>query len=241
MAFAGDAPRLYDTASLESAPETLPLEGILRRYIQEGHKHLRIAFPGAIAAVEADQTVDVQPLLQVRYAGADPSDMPQIKAVPVVMPQGGDWRISYPLAVGDTGLVIVTDRSLDNWLAGQGGTTDPLDTRCHHLADAVFVPGLVPTALQTTDTATDMVLQNGATTLRLQKNGHFKVNNTTQELVAVLSASTQAFISTLQAIEQLQCLTAFGPAPLLASSIAQFTQIQAQVQTILNNLNTFKG
>ena len=241
MAFAGDQPILFDPASPDLTPETLPLEGILAHYVQEGHKQLRVAFPAMVMAVTADQTVDVQPLAQVRYAGRPPEAMKQILAVPVLMPQGADWRISLPLAPGDTGLCLVADRSLDAWLAGSGGVTDPLDTRTHHLADSIFVPGLVPSAKQTTDTSTDLVLGNGASMVRLQKNGHIRFSNAEQELVSVLHDTTQALIDTLGAIQSQLTLTAFGPSPLTAASIAKAANIQAQVQALLARLDTFRA
>jgi len=241
MSFAGDVSVLSDPASWESCPETLPLEGLLRRQISEALKNLRTAFPAAILKVQADQTVDVQPLLQVRYAGQSPSTMPPILHVPVLMPQGSSYRASWPLAVGDTGLVLIADRSLDAWLSGAGGIVDPSDTRAHHLADALFLPGLVPSAKQTQDTGTDLVLGNGALTLRLKKDGHITVSNSTQELIQVLHDGMQALISTLSALQQMQILTALGPAPVLASSIAQFTQLQVTMQQILQRLDSFKG
>lgn len=51
--------------------------------------------------------------------------------------------LALPVAVGDTGLLIFSDRSLDVWLA-TGGIVDPGDDRRHALSDAVFVPGLRP-------------------------------------------------------------------------------------------------
>lgn len=241
MPFAGDGPILYDSASIDLTPETQPLEGLLAQYVQEGHKHLRVAFPCVVTAVDGDQTVDIQPLLKVRYVGKNPSTMPQIKAVPVLMPQGGDWRISMPLAVGDTGLALVADRSMDAWLAGSGEAADPNDTRVHHLADAIFVPGLVPSSKQTTDTSGDLVLSNGAATIRLQKNGHIRFNNAQQEIVDLLHKTTQAMIDTLNATQQTLILTAFGPAPLTEKSIIALADIQTRVKTLLAQLDTFRS
>lgn len=239
MMFAGD-PGLIDDPTTDTQ-ETMSLEGILRRQAQETVKNLRTAFPASIIAVHQDQTIDVQPALQVRYTGGQAVTMPPIVNVPVVMPQGAGYRASWPLAAGDTGLVLIADRSLDAWLAGTGGVADPLDTRHHHLADAIFLPGLVPTAKQTQDTGTDMVLGNGQLTMRLKKTGQISVANTAQELVTVLHDSMQAFINTLSALQGTQVLTALGPAPLLASSIAQFAKLQAQTSAILARLDTFKA
>jgi len=232
---------LSDASQPIAQPETLPLDALMRRMVDEGIKGLRVAFPAAITTVLADQTVNVQPLLKVRYIGQSPNDMPQIRHVPVIMPQGGDYRVSYPLAEGDTGLVLVADRSLDAWLSGTGQATDPQDTRSHHLADALFVPGLVPVALQTKDTGQDLVLGNGKMTLRLQKSGTLTVTNAANELMQVLHDASQALIDTLSAMQSAQVLTAFGPAPMLASSVAQFAQIQSQMTAILQRLDTFKG
>lgn len=241
MPFPADEPQLYDPAQVQANSETLPLEGLLRRSNTEALKALRVAFPASVVAVDGDQTVDLQPLLQVRFAQSAPSNLPVLRGIPVVMLRGASMRLSTPIEVGDTGLAIIADRSLDTWLGGQGGVADPQDTRCHNIADAVFLPGLVPTGRQTTDTGTDMVLGNGQLTLRLQKNGHIKVNNQTDELVQVLHDGMQACIDTLSAIQSMQVMSPFGPQSLLATSIAQFAQIQARTRAILTRLDSFKG
>jgi len=57
------------------------------------------------------------------------------------VPSGAD--LVTPVAVGDTGLLVFCDGSLDVWLS-KGGLVDPLDDRHHALSDAVFIPGLRP-------------------------------------------------------------------------------------------------
>lgn len=240
MASNAEIAPLGDGTVTDYTPETWPLEEILRRNIHFSLQQLRVCLPARVTRVHGDQTVDLQPLWKVTYVGQQPADMPQVLAVPVVMPQGNTWRVSYPLAVGDTGLCLVTDRNLDTWLAGQGESVDPKDNRAHDLNDAVFLPGLVPTRLQTADTSGDVVLQNAQITLRLNPKGQMSVTNSSQELLAVLHAATQCFVDTLQALQGAQTLTAFGPAPFLASTIAQLGQLQARATQILQNLDTFK-
>jgi len=241
MASNAEITPLGDGTSTDLTPETWPLEEILRRTIHFNLQQLRVCLPARVTRVHGDQTVDLQPLFQVTYVGQKPTDMPQVLAVPVLMPQGNTWRVSYPLAVGDTGLCLVADRNLDTWLAGRGESADPQDDRAHDLNDAIFLPGLVPTGLQTADTSGDVVLQNAQVTLRLNPKGQLSVTNSSQELVSVLHAATQCFIDTLQALQGVQALTAFGPAPLLASNIAQLAQMQSRASQILQNLDTFKS
>lgn len=69
----------------------------------------------------------------------DPPDLP---GVPVAFPGGGDYSITWPLQPGDTGRIVVCDRSLDEWKATGAARTEPQDQRRHNLSDAIFVPDL---------------------------------------------------------------------------------------------------
>ncbi len=107
---------------------------------------LHTALPGKIVKYdESTQKADVQPLIKERYtdeSGAQQSrELPVIPSVPVQFPGAGGYRITFPVAVGDTGLIMFAEASLDKWLVS-GGTVDPADERRHDLTDAVFLPGL---------------------------------------------------------------------------------------------------
>ena len=67
--------------------------------------------------------------------------LPVIPSVPVCFPGSGAFRVTFPVAKGDTGLLVFCSRSIDRWLS-EGGSVDPQDDRTHDLSDAVFVPGL---------------------------------------------------------------------------------------------------
>ncbi|KAK1548664.1 hypothetical protein Q3G72_022997 [Acer saccharum] len=231
-----------DASAPNYKPETPTLEDIILQGMDQGALRLRVALPAKVLAVTAEQTVDVQPLFQTRFLGKLPQDMANLRAVPVVMPRGADYRISMPVAVGDTGLCVFLDRNMDTFMASNGTQpVDPQDNRAHDLSDAVFFPGLVPDAKQTTDTGSDMVLGNGDVTLRLQKSGHISVRNSQNELVDLLLQSLQLQIDTLTALMQAQSLTAFGPAPLLTTTIQALLQLKQTAQSLKQNLSTFQG
>lgn len=102
--------------------------------------------PGRVTRVSADgSSVDVQPLVRTRYVdetGAEVTESyPVIPNVPVMHPSGGDYAVTFPVAVGDTVLLAWSKDNLDRWKA-TGGEVDPGDYSRHGLADAVAILGL---------------------------------------------------------------------------------------------------
>lgn len=89
--------------------------------------------------------VDVQPLLKIAAENEQgdrvAEQLPVIPNVPLIYPGSGNFRVTFPVAQGDTVLIVFSENSLDIWLT-QGGLVDPLDDRRHALSDAVAIPGL---------------------------------------------------------------------------------------------------
>ena len=122
------------------------LQDLLARFRSSIVADLHTALPGKIVRYDAStQKADVQLLIKERYndeSGATQArELPVIPAVPVQFPGAGGYRITFPVANNDTGLVVFSEASLDKWLVS-GGTVDPSDDRRHDLTDAVFLPGL---------------------------------------------------------------------------------------------------
>jgi hypothetical protein len=67
--------------------------------------------------------------------------LPVITDVPVVFPGAGDYSVTFPIAKGDTVLLIFAEGSLDQWLT-KGGEVDPQDDRRFSLTDAIAIPSL---------------------------------------------------------------------------------------------------
>jgi hypothetical protein len=93
------------------------------------------------------QTVTVKPQIQEQYLddnGEIQNEVLQVlSGVPVQFPRGGSFRLTFPIAKGDTGLVVFADRSIDAWLQGPAPSdTAPTDARRHSLSDAVYIPGV---------------------------------------------------------------------------------------------------
>lgn len=107
---------------------------------------VRVALPGRVDAFDpTTQKADVQPLIMEEYPDEQGNRqvelLPTAVDVPVVYPGSGAFGTTFPLTVGDTGLLVFCSSSIDAWLVN-GGQVDPGDNRRHTLSDAVFYPGL---------------------------------------------------------------------------------------------------
>lgn len=218
----------------------------LAQVVQDALKHyslaLRVCIPCSVVKIHGNQLVDLQPLLQVRYwSQPGATTLKPIGSCPVSMPMGADWSVKYPLAVGDTGIAIICDRSLTAWMQGDGGVTDPNNPRSHDLSDAIFIPGLVPSNKQTQDATQDLVIRNGSAMVRLEKNGTFRIANNGQELVDLVGQMNQAMTSIVNTLQQAMTITMLGPQPLWQATQLQLTQAANTLSVLQNNLQTLKG
>jgi hypothetical protein len=66
-----------------------------------------------------------------------------VQSVPVAWPRTSFGYLTFPLLPGDTGQVVICDRSIEEWLR-LGVPVDPAAAWAHALQDAVFYPGMHP-------------------------------------------------------------------------------------------------
>jgi hypothetical protein len=102
--------------------------------------------PGQIHAAPGSGYVDVLPLtrkpLDSKSKGTTFEDLPIVPHVRVCMLQGGGFSVTFPVKVGDTGLLIGLGFDVSEWLR-TGEVSNPPDLRQHHLANCVFLPAVV--------------------------------------------------------------------------------------------------
>jgi hypothetical protein len=128
---------------------TLTLAELVRETLETARRDLHTAMPGRVTTVRTGAggiaSVDVQPLIRTSHTdelGEEQSErLPVIPSVPIAWPGAGGFRLTFPIAAGDTGLLVFCEADLDTWKA-VGGEVDPLMTERHGLAGAVFYPGL---------------------------------------------------------------------------------------------------
>jgi hypothetical protein len=111
---------------------------------------VHVALPGKIKSYDsttqtAEVELQVNMMLPTTQGDAGTERYTDLMNVPIMFPRSKDFFVSFPLAKGDTGLVIFNEMSIDQWRS-LGKVCDPLDVARHSVTAPVFVPGLVPNA-----------------------------------------------------------------------------------------------
>jgi hypothetical protein len=122
---------------------------------------MRVCLPGSVVAYHSDtQTADIQVVIDSAIDlddGVLVEELPQLNGIPVEFPRGGGYLLMFPLDPGDTGMVEFCDFSIDLWrTSGQPGA--PNDLRTHSLGNAIFRPGLSPSARAVANPPTGILL-----------------------------------------------------------------------------------
>lgn len=124
-------------------------------YFQDLMLERRIAMPATITKINTTDgglsSVDVQPAIKQSIASDDglsstSEDLPAITQVPVVFPYSTTlgYSMTLPIGVGDECLLVICDRSIDNWqdFGGTQAVAETVTPRSHDLTDAVCIPGI---------------------------------------------------------------------------------------------------
>ena len=175
------------------------LAELLRKAMEHRLSDVRTSMPARVSVYNlATQTVDVEPLVReiTETDGDDIEEaLPVIPGVPVAWPRGGGFFITFPLVPGNTGQIVVCDRSIDQWRTkgsdtytpGFGFAVDPLDKRRHGLAGAVFYPGLSDSLSPLLDAhALDLVLgKDGGSSIHIKPTGEIHIGLAPSVFVAL--------------------------------------------------------
>lgn len=125
------------------------LAAILEAALSARLARLHVSLPAVVMRYDAArQAIDAQPIIRQSYEdeeGARSTErVPVVTDVPVVFPGSGPFTMTFPIAVGDTVLLVFSEQALEKWLTYGGIDIDPLDDRRNHLSDAIAIPGLRP-------------------------------------------------------------------------------------------------
>lgn len=195
---------------------TPDLVTLLRRTILHAQLGVRTATVGRVNKYDpATQRAEVQPLVKELETGdtgdLEASSLPPIHNVPVVFPGAGAFRLTFPIAAGDTVLLIISDRSLDKW-KGQGGEVDPVDPRNHNLSDAIAIPGLRPFSAALDSPPTDAIALGFEGGAEIQvKDGEISIDAGGTGVVNINGALQVNLGAALQPVARMTDLVQAGP------------------------------
>lgn len=131
--------------------ERYTLPGVINEAVSAAMRNgIRTVIPAKIKKFDASkQRADCEILVKDVYQDEDDErqtqSWPIVTGVPVQFLGAGGFRITCPIKEGETtGSLFFSHRSLDKWLTGDGSEVDPEFDHDHSIADAVFIPGLMP-------------------------------------------------------------------------------------------------
>lgn len=125
---------------------TPELAYVIKAALEDRLLDVHTALPGAVQSYDPlTQTADIQLLVrrpvEKASGGYITEELPILPNVPVQFMRGGGQFLSMPLEVGDTGLVIFNEASIDQW-RNLDDVASPGEIGRHTLSSGVFFPGL---------------------------------------------------------------------------------------------------
>lgn len=120
---------------------------VIKTEIHNNNDNTRTAFPAVVTGVNGGAVPSVTvKVLNQRYTddGENMDDL-HILNIPIAYTRTSNSLIFFPVKVGDTGMCIVADNSLDNFkISSNSSPTKVNNNRMKDEMDAVFYPGLTP-------------------------------------------------------------------------------------------------
>jgi len=181
----------------------ISLQEVLNNAFNFHTSDMYTAIPAVILAVrsEAEQLIDVQPLINIANVDSTHTERPQILGVPYIFPATSTSALILPVNVGDTVLLVFSMRALESFKQGSGIPANPLNWARFNKKDAMAILGLFPQKKAVNDpkkhtnphSTKDTVLVHNLGTadeveVRLKSNGGVVINCKTAEVNATQSA-----------------------------------------------------
>ena len=174
---------------------TPTLEAVIKQAVDFALYELHTDMPGKVDSY--DSAKGLATILPSLMKNGEP--LPKLPNVPICFP----FNFTFPIQSGDEGLLLFSERSIDNWKV-VGGIVDPRDPRHHNLSDAVFIPfkrnnGTDNTAVTIQNgnsnikifTSGEIKITNGNIFIDLNSSGKIKISNGTYDLIAELATLVQ--------------------------------------------------
>ncbi len=206
---------------------TPTLEQVLALAVSEQLGETYTAMPAVVESYDpAKQTITARPALRRKYADGSVVERPLIPNVPVAFPRGGGASMTFPLKKGDSVFLIFSMRSLDVWKT-KGGVVDPQDPRKFNVTDAIAIPGVYPGSQPAPRASSaNLRIEIGESEIEMQPGAKFKIGKIGgDEFLDLMSQFLDLMI-------QSKVITAIGPQPFIASTVADLTALKAKLDAI---------
>lgn len=168
--------------------KTLTIDDLINAHWERKRIEIHTTLPARVVSFNAaDNTVQVEVMINQVLKDGEPSELPLLVDVPVQFPRGGGFVLTFPISSGDEGLVVFSERCIDGWWQ-TGEKAVPMEKRIHDYSDAFFIPGVssVPNAvpdiamdgvsMRTVDNSTFIKVTNGKIIIKgdIEQEGNYQ-------------------------------------------------------------------
>ncbi len=133
--------------------------------------------PAAIASYDRTKNLaSVTPLIQWKNTDGTSQNRPTVANIPVLSNGGGGFHLSFPLAQGDLGWILASDRDLSGFLKSLKSSS-PTVYRMHSFSDSMFIPDVFRQYVIDGADSNSMVLQttDAKTRIAIDKGGNINI------------------------------------------------------------------
>lgn len=164
------------------------LADILKEFLNDQMRNIHTIKPSVVTNVNySNNTVDVQPLTKTRYEDEVQIVLPVVQDVPllVLSANTGGARITFPVKVGDTVVVLFSDRDIGDLLSTPGKVprdSDSLET--HPLEGIMALPCFFTAPTSKTIDSENIIIENGSSYIELEPSGDINIDGPTNINIA---------------------------------------------------------
>ena len=115
------------------------LTNVLQNAINEALSNTHTSTIAKVTKITGS-TISVKPVFK-RVLNDVEVELPEFAEVPILTLQGGSNYRIMPIAVGDTALLVFSERCIDDWYLG-ADNKKPREYRMHDYSDAIAIVGL---------------------------------------------------------------------------------------------------
>lgn len=146
---------------------------VLKEFVYSKMLDFHTSFPAKIVAIHDNNSVDVKPLIKTKMVDGTQREYEVIYNVRDAINSGsfGDAYITFPLEVGDTVWVMISERDTYNLMKSNG--SEPKDSttlETHDLSDAFCFPCFFTDTKKIPRDNKNINIKNGSTTLVIGKD-----------------------------------------------------------------------
>ena len=202
------------------------------------------SFPAVVQSFDEEkQEADVVPVIKRRKNVGGFEELPLLPSIPVLYPSSNESSIYFPLAKGDSVYVMISERSIDAWLASGNRQSNPSIARKFDLSDAVCIPARQHSKeyLDNKKYGSGLIINHKGLELRVSSDGKIYLGTEGEEadeplvLGTALKDKLDRILDILIAGAHVLTTSPGNPVAPNPSTSAKFATIKAELALILSD------